>query len=82
MKFRHLVINFKFLIFVLLLTVTYAAKGQNSNLLDSGSSGKTGNSGIRTSADRQIDYMQRLYSEKVEDPKEENSCPVYQVETI
>jgi len=70
MKFRHLVINFKFLIFVLLLTVTYAAKGQNSNLLDSGSSGKTGNSGIRTSADRQIDYMQRLYSEKVEDPKE------------
>ncbi len=70
MKFRHQVNNLKFLLAVLLLTFTYSARGQNSKLINSGLSGKTYNTGTQSLTDRQIEYMQKLYSEKVEDPKE------------
>jgi hypothetical protein len=70
MKYRCVANTLKFCLFLLLLPVTIPSSGQNSNLLKTSSDNNSRNTGITLLIVRQSDSIRRIYSEKVQAPKE------------
>ncbi len=70
MKFRDLSYLKNLLFRILLFVVSLPASGQNGNLSKNNSSNNPVNTNISIPNDRQAEYIRRLYSEKVEAPKE------------
>lgn len=70
MKFRSISFRTIFLFPILLVTVIYPSPGQNSNLLNVNPLNGSGNPNISSLIDRQTEYIKKLYSEKIEAPRE------------
>lgn len=70
MKSKYIVYCLKFLLPLIFIPVTITTKAQNSNLLNVNSLSSPGDKNNRSITDRQIEYIQKSYSEKVEAPKE------------
>jgi hypothetical protein len=70
MKLRLIAYSIKITFSLLLFTVTLSLHAQNGNLLKVNSLKGIGDLSNRSLTDRQIEYIQRSYSERVEAPKE------------
>lgn len=70
MKLRLIAYSIKIILPLLLFTVTLTLQGQNGNLLKVNSSKGSGDISNQSLTDRQIEYIQKSYSERVEAPKE------------
>lgn len=70
MKYRLFANRIKFLPPLLFVLITLQASGQNGNLLNVNSLEGSADVNTKGLVDRQIQYIQKLYSEKVEAPRE------------
>jgi hypothetical protein len=70
MKLKCIVYCLKFLLPLIFLPVTLTSQAQNSNLLNVNSLNSSGVKNNQSLTERQIEYIQKSYSEKVEAPKE------------
>ena len=70
MKFRGNPSLMKFLLFLLFFPVTLVSPGQSGNLLNVSSVNGPSNLNMKTLTDRQIEFIRKSYSEKVQTPKE------------
>jgi hypothetical protein len=70
MKYQLISYIKRLIIPILLYCLSVAATGQNGNLLNINSLNGSGNTNIKLLIDQQTKYIQNLYSEKVEAPKE------------
>ena len=70
MKYRFISYIKQLIIPILLFCISKATTGQDGNLLNINSLNSYGNTNIKSLVDQQTKYIQKLYSEKVEAPKE------------
>lgn len=70
MKLKNIVYYLKLLLPLILLPVAITSQAQSSNLLNVNSLNSSGDKSAQSVTDRQIGYIRKIYSEKVETPKE------------
>jgi hypothetical protein len=70
MKLKYIVYSLKFLLPLVFLPVTITTQAQNSNLLNINSLSNPGDKNNQSVTARQIEYIRKSYSERVEAPME------------